>query len=199
MPDTSLPLRTPNHPIDPLFINRWSPRAFDSSNIPNEDLQTILEAARWAPSAFNVQPWRFVYSHRGDEYWNTQLDLLDPFNKSWAQNASALVFVISDKIVSGDGTRPDGPSNYNSFDTGAAWAQLALQASISGYKAHAMAGLYFDKAQEALNLPDRYKVEIAVAVGKNTDPNFLAPELQEREIPSQRLSSTEIIFSGTFS
>ncbi|WP_085900061.1 nitroreductase family protein [Kiloniella majae] len=199
MPDTTLQHRTPNYPIDSIFINRWSPRAFDSSNIPDEDLQTILEAARWAPSAFNVQPWRFVYSHRGDEHWNTQLNLLDPFNKSWAQNASALVYVISDKIVSGDGTRPDKPSNYNSFDAGAAWAQLALQASVSGYKAHAMAGLYFDKAQEALKLPERYKVEIAVAIGKNTTPNFLAPVLQEREIPSQRLASKDIIFAGTFS
>ncbi|MHA1570419.1 MAG: nitroreductase family protein, partial [Alphaproteobacteria bacterium] len=85
--------RTADHPIEPIFLRRWSPRAFDGSPMRAEDLMTILEAARWAPSAFNIQPWRFLYSLRDDAHWEKYLTLLDQFNADWAQHASALVIV----------------------------------------------------------------------------------------------------------
>ena len=190
--------RTPDHPIEQIFADRWSPRAFEATSMPASDLLTILEAARWAPSAFNVQPWRFLYSHRDDAHWQYYLNLLDPFNASWAQNASALVFVLSDTVMPGDGTRPQKLSRTHSFDAGAAWAQLALQATSLGYQAHAMAGVYFDRSHQKLTVPEHYRVEIAIAIGKRVDRSVLPQELQDREEPSQRLSVDEIAFAGVF-
>ena len=190
--------RTPDYPIEPIFLDRWSPRAFDAASLPESDLLTILEAARWAPSAFNIQPWRFLYSHRDDAHWQKYLSLLDPFNRSWAQHASALVFVLLDTVMPGDGSHPQKESRYNSFDAGAAWAQLALQSTLLGYQAHAMAGVDFEQSRENLIVLESYRVEIAIAIGKRADPSVLPEELQDREQPSQRLSMNEIAFAGSF-
>src|SRR5438874_10836241 len=124
--------RRSDHPVDPLFLARWSPRAFDRSIMPEADLLTMFEAARWAPSAFNVQPWRFLYARREGSDWALFLDLLIPWNRQWAESASVLVYVLSDRM-SGSG---EVPSHSHSFDAGAAWAFLALQAARLGYQAH---------------------------------------------------------------
>ncbi|MCZ4280718.1 nitroreductase family protein [Kiloniella laminariae] len=191
--------RNPDFPVDQIFVERWSPRAYDADfQLPTTDFMTILEAARWAPSCYNIQPWRFLYAFRGDRHWDDYLSLLDPFNAGWAAQASALVIVLSDKMMPGDETRPAKPSGYHSFDTGAAWAQMALQATMLGYQAHAMAGIYHDQIAEKLNIPGQYRVEIAVALGKRSDPSVLPKELQEREEPSQRYGLQEIAFPGLF-
>jgi nitroreductase len=187
--------REPDFPVAPIFVQRWSPRAFDASPMSLADLQTILEAARWAPSAFNIQPWRFVYALRDDEHWEAFLRLLDPFNEAWAHNASALVFVVSDTLTPAQGSSPAKPSRTHSFDTGAAWAHLALQASILGYQAHAMAGIFFDEVARQLSIPERYRVEIAVAIGRQASPTILAPALREREVPSNRMPLDRIAFA----
>lgn len=127
--------RTSEYPVDEIFLNRWSPRAYDASAMDEADLFSILEAARWAPSAYNLQPWRFLYSLREDAHWNHYLTLLDPFNANWAQHASALIFVLSNSVQPGNDNHPDSPSRTHSFDAGAAWAQLALQATFLGYQA----------------------------------------------------------------
>ena len=88
--------RAVTRPVDPLFLDRWSPRAFDASSLPQADLDTLLDAARWAPSAFNYQPWRFLYAHRDSADWARFLGLLLPFNQSWVQHASVLTFILSD-------------------------------------------------------------------------------------------------------
>jgi len=190
--------RHSTYPIDQIFLDRWSPRAFDSATMPISDLLTILEAARWAPSAYNIQPWRFLYSLRDDAYWQRYLSLLDEFNEDWARHASALIFVLSDTVMPGNESRKDKPSHYHSFDTGAAWAQLALQATSLGYHTHAMAGLHFEKSRKSLVIPKRYQVEIAIAIGKRTDQSMLPAELQEIERPSQRNPIDEIAFAGLF-
>ncbi|WP_417669550.1 nitroreductase family protein [Roseibium sp.] len=189
--------RTADHPVDPLFVGRWSPRAFDASEMPKADLETILEAARWAPSAFNIQPWRFVYALRGGENWDKLVDLLNPFNKDWAKHASALVFLFSDTLVDkSDGdTRPSGT---HSFDAGAAWAHAALQASALGYHTHAMAGLVHEDIPAALNVPERLTVEIAFAIGRRGDIATLPEGLQARELPSPRKRLSETAFEGSF-
>ncbi|MDV7340491.1 nitroreductase family protein [Terasakiella sp. A23] len=187
-------IRKSAHPVDPLFTNRWSPRAFDAQPMPEEDILSMLEAARWAPSAYNIQPWRFVYIQREDSQWPDYVGLLDEFNAAWAKEASALIFLLSDKLVDREGETEPRPSNYHSFDAGAAWAQLALQATQMGYSAHAMAGVLFDKAQAQLNAPDRFKLEIAIAVGKRSDPSDLPKHLQQMESPSQRKDFDEIAF-----
>ena len=190
--------RVSDYPVEPLFLNRWSPRAYDGSVMSESDLHSMLEAARWAPSAFNVQPWRFLYSLRDDAHWQSYLELLDPFNASWAQHASALLFVLSDTVMPGDGERPEKASNTHSFDAGAAWAQLALQATSLGYQAHAMAGIHYDLSRSELVVPERYRIEIAVAVGKRAAPSVLPHELQMREQPSQRFAVDQIAFAGRF-
>jgi nitroreductase len=195
---TTREYRQPDHPVDPIFLNRWSPRAFEAQAMPTGDLFTILEAARWAPSAYNIQPWRFIYAMRDDAHWDVFLGLLDPFNASWAENASALVFLVSDMLTPAHGSSPAKPSRTHSFDAGAAWAQLALQATALGYQAHAMAGIHFDDVRQRLSVPNNYEVEIAVAIGRQSDPSDLPQALQEREKPSPRLPLQEIAFSECF-
>lgn len=190
--------RKPDHAIEPLFVNRWSPRAFDASPLAEGELLRMLEAARWAPSAYNLQPWRFVYALRDEPVWSTFVELLDDFNASWARQASALVVVVSDTVMPGDGERPDQPSRCHAFDAGAAWAQLALQATAQGYHAHAMAGVHFDEVHARLGVPDRYRVEIVVAIGKQALADDLPEALQQREVPSPRKPVSEIAFAGRF-
>lgn len=188
--------RTPDHPIDPLFVRRWSPRAFEPAPMPEADLLRALEAARWAPSAYNVQPWRFLYALRGDAHWDAWLDLLVPFNRSWAENASALVFVVSDSLLRYEGE--ETPSRSHSFDAGAAWAQLALQAANLGYHAHGIGGLDYERAREVLGVPDSFHVEMAAAIGRRACPDTLPEGLREREHPSPRRPTHESAFRGAF-
>ncbi|HEY9079581.1 nitroreductase family protein [Magnetovibrio sp.] len=197
-----MPNRTPAHPIDDIFVERWSPRAFDGQPMPHADLLSVLEAARWAPSAYNYQPWRFVYAHRDDPQWRAFVDLLVPFNAGWAQHASALVFVLSDTVMVDEtsGGTSDGatPSRSHSFDAGAAWAQLALQATRLGYQARAMAGVDFDRAQERLGAPQRYRIEVAIALGRSTSPDHLDDALHKRDDEHQRRPVEELAFAGSF-
>lgn len=190
--------RTPDHPVDPLFLSRWSPRAYDASPLPETDLLTILEAGRWAPSAYNVQPWRFLYARRNDDHWPSFISVLDPLNRRWAVDASAMIFLLSDTIMPSDRDRPESISHYNSFDAGAAWAQIALQATALGYAAHAMAGLLFDEAPKVLGFPTRYKLEIGISIGRRTDPARLPDDLRAEEAPSGRMPLDQIAFDGRF-
>lgn len=188
--------RTTSTALDPIFLDRWSPRAFDGSDMPLEDLMTILDAGRWAPSAFNYQPWRFLYALRGGENWDAFLSMLIAFNASWAQNASALLFIVSDTQMQGkDGP---APSHSHSFDAGAAWGLLSLQALKLGYHTHGMIGLQFEKAAQVLNVGDPFRLEAGVAIGRKGDPASLPAGLRERETPSERKPLEEIVFAGPF-
>lgn len=192
-------VRQADFPIDPLFLERWSPRAFDGSDMPDEDLLTVFEAARWAPSAFNSQPWRFLYAKSGDENWARFLALLIPWNQSWAASASVLVYILSDSLPSVDKeTGAPAPSRTHSFDTGAAWACLALQATRMGYHAHGMSGIQYDLARAELSLPDRYRLEAACAIGRIGDPATLDDKLRAREAPSGRKPLSDFVFAGDF-
>ena len=191
--------RSPAHPVAPLFVRRWSPRAFDASVMALADLKTMLEAARWAPSAYNIQPWRFVYALRNDACWASWLRLLDPFNAAWARSASALVFLVSDRLAPSRDGAPRKPSATHRFDAGAAWAQLALQATAMGYQAHAMAGIRVDDVRRVLDVPEHYAVHIGIAIGRPASPATLPPALREREVPSPRLPLERIAAAGRFS
>ncbi|MEM1430037.1 MAG: nitroreductase family protein [Pseudomonadota bacterium] len=190
--------RTPDHTIDPLFLTRWSPRAYDASAMPESDLRCILEAGRWAPSAHNLQPWRFLFARRDHAHWPGFVSVLDPFNRQWAKDASALVFLLSDTLISGDADQPAAAARYNSFDAGAAWAQIALQAAAMGYAAHAMAGLEFGRARHLLDVPQRFRLEIGIAIGRRSDPAHLPEALRARETPSGRMPLDRIAFPGPF-
>ncbi|QLF71270.1 nitroreductase family protein [Peteryoungia desertarenae] len=190
--------RESEYDIHPVFLERWSPRAFDGKPMPREHLLTILDAARWAPSAFNYQPWRFVYGLRGSKPFDRLFTILNEFNQGWAKNASALIIVLSDTLSRpADGGAPR-PLRSHSFDTGAAWGMLSLQAVHSGYYAHGMTGIDFDKAAEVLKVPEGFHVEAAIAIGKLGDKNQLPDGLRERESPNGRKTLSEIAFEGSF-
>ncbi|GLV24560.1 nitroreductase family protein [Sphingobium sp. Cam5-1] len=181
--------------LDPLFLNRWSPRAFDGSVMAADDLRTILDAGRWAPSSFNYQPWRFLYATRDDAAnWARFLDLLIPFNAIWAKEASVLLFILSETTMGS----PDKPSHSHSFDAGAAWSAIALQSTLMGYHAHGMVGIDMDKTRAELGVPDGFRIEAAVAIGRMGDPASLPEKLQAREEPSNRKPLEEIAYSGNF-
>lgn len=188
--------RTTERPVSPQFLERWSPRAFDGSALDEATLLSLIDAARWAPSAFNYQPWRFVWAIKGDEAFDTLLGLLLPFNAAWAGKAGALVFVLSDTQIVAPGASEAQPATTNSFDAGAAWAQLALQAHLSGLATHAMAGFDHARAPEVLGAGTRYKVEAAIAIGRRGDKADLPEVLQAREAPSPRKPVEELAFRG---
>lgn len=185
------------HPrVLPLFAERWSPRAFDGSTIPEDDLDVILEAAALAPSAFNYQPWRFLYSHRDDANWELFLSLLAAFNASWGKEAGVLLFIISDSVMQ-QGEEAT-PSHSHSFDAGAAWAQMALQATALGYHAHGMTGIDFDRIRTELAVPDSFRIEAAVAIGRRGSPDILPEGLRARELPSGRKPVPTLANAGSF-
>jgi nitroreductase len=192
-------MREAEHPIDPLFLERWSPRAFDGSDISDEDLLTIFEAARWAPSAFNSQPWRVLYAKRGDGDWERFLNLLIPWNRAWAQSASVLLYILSDSLPFTDkATGQPSPSHTHSYDAGAAWVSLALQATRMGYHAHGMSGIQHELARTELAIPDRYRLEAACVIGRIGDPAQLDDKLRARETPSGRKPLADFVFRGNF-
>ncbi|MCM2294412.1 nitroreductase family protein [Allorhizobium sp. BGMRC 0089] len=190
--------RSATHSIHPMFLDRWSPRAFTGEAMDRATLMTIIEAGHWAPSAFNYQPWRFVYALKGDKHFDALLGTLIEFNQGWAKNASALIFVISDTLSRpADGSAPK-LSRSHSFDAGAAWGYMALQAIHSGYHAHAMTGVDFDKAAAVMGVPSEYKIEAAIAVGKMGDKSILPEGLQAKETPNSRKPLSDVASEGTF-
>ena len=190
--------RSSDYPIEAFFLERWSPRAFSGEPIPDADLATIFEAARWAPSSFNSQPWRFLYARRDTPEFEKFLGLLIEFNQSWAKNAAVLIIVLSKKTFTPPGKSEAGPMHSHSFDAGAAWAYLALQASRSGYAAHGMAGFDIPRAAVELNVPDDYRVEAAVAIGRIGDKSLLPESIRAREQPNGRNPQADFVFEGAF-
>jgi nitroreductase len=191
--------RLPEHRIDPLFHERWSPRAFTAEALPEETLLGLLEAARWAPSAMNLQPWRFVWARRGTPAFDRFLATLAPGNQAWAARAAALVAVVSNELAPARaaGEAP-GPSRSHAFDAGAAWAQLALQAHLWGWGTHAMGGFDHAAARAALRVPEGWRIEVFVAIGRPGDPATLPDWARAREKPSDRKPLAELVREGSF-
>jgi nitroreductase len=186
--------RRAGYPINELFLDRWSPRAMSGEPIAQEDLMVLFEAARWAPSSFNNQPWRILYARRDGEHWQLFLDLLVESNRIWANKAAALMLFISKMTFDHNGK----PSRTHSFDAGAAWENLALQASLRGYVAHGMQGFDYDRAKTALEIPDEYQVEAIVAVGKPGAKESLPEKLQAIEAPNDRRPLDQTVCEGPF-
>lgn len=191
--------RTPDHAIHPLFTDRWSPRAFTGESIPESGLMSLLEAVRWAPSAYNAQPWRFIYARRDTPSWQLLFDTLMEFNQGWALRAAALVVIVSAKQAVFPGATEPASNKWHSFDAGAAWASLAFQATLSGWKAHGMAGFDADRLRQATGIPEGYAIEAVVAIGKQGDKSVLPEGLQARETPNGRLPLTQLTAEGRFS
>lgn len=185
--------RVTEYPIDDVFLNRFSPRAMSGEKISKEELMTIFEAARWAPSSMNAQPWRFIFARKDTPEFEKFFNFILEKNKIWAKNASTLIVLISKNNLE-DGSL----SISHSFDAGSAWENLAIQATNMGLVSHAMGG--FDKklTKESLEISDEYTIEIMIAVGKPGKIEDLPEALRVREKPSQRKNLEEIVFEDNF-
>ncbi|OXM86190.1 nitroreductase family protein [Paenibacillus rigui] len=182
--------RKSQYPVSPAFLNRWSPRAFSDRSVSDQDLNTILEAAHWAPSSYNDQPWRFIVA-KTDEQLQVFHEILNEFNRSWASKASVLLVVASDKLrANGD------PNGAHAFDAGAAWGYIALQASLLGIASHAIGGFDREKARTLLNVPDQYELHAVIALGYQGDAAQLPDGLREREVPNTRVDLNQVVFEG---
>lgn len=187
--------RSADYPINQLFLKRWSPRAMSGEAISEDQLMTLFEAARWAPSTYNEQEWRYLYATKASEHWQMFFDLLVDANQKWCENAAALIVVCSNKNMS----RNDKPNPVHSFDAGASFENLCLQAADMGVVAHGMAGFDQKAAREVLSVPESFAVEAMIAVGQPGKLETLPADLQEMEKPSTRKPLAEIVAEGKFS
>ncbi len=172
--DRTAPTTTPIHP---LLAHRWSPRAFDPTrDLDDTRLRALLEAAAWAPSAVNAQPWRFLVGRRGDATFKAIFDALAPGNQVWAGNAAALVVGVA-QTVAADGTA----ITHAAYDLGQAMAQLTVQAMAENLYVHQMAGFEPERIRAAFGVPEGFDPHVVAAVGYLGDPAELPEHLRERE------------------
>ncbi|MBI5272548.1 MAG: nitroreductase family protein [Chlamydiia bacterium] len=182
--------RKPDYPIHPLILNRWSPRSMTGEPLADEELLPLFEAARWAPSSYNAQPWRFLYAKRNTPYWDRFFSLLVDFNKEWCAKAAVLGLVFARKTFEIN----NKPSVTHAFDTGAAWENLCLEGTSRGLVVHGMEGFDYQKAKELIPLD--HEVLAMYAIGKKAPKNSLSVELQKKETPSSRKRLSQFVFEG---
>jgi nitroreductase len=162
--------------------------------ISQEELMSLFEAARWAPSSYNNQPWKFLYALRETPHWTKFFNLLIDFNKGWCDKAAVLGVVLSGKIFE----KTKKPCITHALDTGSAWENLALEGTSRELVVHGMQGFDYQKAKSELKVPDEYEVLSMFAVGKRAPKETLPAELQQREVPSMRKRVSEFAFEGEF-
>lgn len=180
-------IRQPKHEVSPIFINRWSTRAFEPYQVTSEELETILEAASYAPSANNFQPWRFFVAS-SKEQKELFLQFLMPRNAVWAANASALV------LIAGETALEEGKVNgTQAFDSGAAWVTMAYQAKMLGLSTRAMGGFKRDKAKELLHMSESLVPHVVVAIGKPGSIENLDESFHKVNNPTSRKPLDELI------
>lgn len=184
--DTDAPLITP-------LVERWSPRAYDpAAELSDDTVRTLLEAARWAPSANNVQPWRFIVARRGTAAFTTIHDALMGFNQAWADSAAALVVNIAEVADEGGAPRP-----WAKYDLGQAVAHMSVQAQHDGLHTHQMGGFDAARLAEAFGLRDGLEVVSITAVGKVGDASALPEPLREREVaPRSRKPLDQLVIAA---
>lgn len=177
-----------DYDILPEIRERWSARAIDPQPVDHSDIMALLEAARYAPSCFNEQPWRFLIAE--DEATLTKMrGVLTPSNQRWANAAPVLILIASSKILAAN-----GKENYwHMFDAGTAWGYLSLEARRRGLIAHSMGGFNRDEARQVFAIPDDLDIMAVVAVGRYGNPEILPEDLQKREHPNTRKELTELL------
>jgi nitroreductase len=181
---------TTEYPIHDILANRWSPRSFDPSAVLSPaDLGSSFEAARWAPSANNLQPWQFIVGYRGDDIFATITQDLSGFNAGWAPDAGALVVTVTNTLTA------SGRDNaYARYDLGQAVAHFTIQASADGHFTHQMGGFDIDALTIALDVKEPMEIVSLIAVGKLGDPNRLPEDRREAETgPRERKPLSEVV------
>lgn len=188
----------PDARLAPAIRDRWSPRAFDAGRrLSDDELGLLLEAARWAPSAGNSQPWAFIVGLRGDETFEAFHALHSRGNKGWTDRASALIITLHQAASEPGSDLPF--SDYAAYDLGQATAQLALQAQSLGLHTHQFAGFDHEGVAERFAVPEHWRVTTGLAIGWLASPNTLEPALAIRERrPRARKDRGEIAFAGGF-
>lgn len=188
-----LKLADTDYEVLPLIENRWSPRVFFDQKVEKEDLRKLFEAARWAPSSNNAQPWHFLYAYKGEVGYPDMFSCLTEFNQSWVGNASVLVFtVIKEKF-------DDGKANYHALhDLGLAVGIMCMQAESMGIAIHQMAGVKWEEAQKVFEIPEGYHVATAIAIGYyGGDVDKLPDDLKKKEQAKRnRKPQSEFVFEG---
>ncbi len=182
-------------PILDQLRDRWSPRAFSSRPVPPESVRSFLEAARWAPSCFNAQPWRFIIATREtDSEFQSAVSCLVEGNQKWAQHAPFLLFAIARMNFE------NGKENRHAlYDTGQAMALLSVQATTLGLFVHQMAGIVQDQIQQIYGLPEGYEAVCAAAIGYYGETDALAENLRKMEVaPRARIALAETVYAGTW-
>ncbi len=179
--------------ILPVILDRWSPRSFADRDIRPEDLGTIFEAARWAPSSSNEQPWRFLVGTRGSDTYNKIFESLVEFNQTWARTAPVLLLGAAKRTF----TRNGNPNAYAFYDLGQAAVTICYQAMALGIFTHQMAGFDRDLARRLLGVPDDFEIGSVMALGYQGDPSALPPEMQKTETaPRTRKPLDAFVFSA---
>jgi nitroreductase len=179
--------------VHPLIRSRWSPRSFSSREVSPEALRTIFEAARWAASSYNEQPWRFLVATKSDPAaYQKMMGLLVEFNQQWASTAPVLLITAAKKTFSHSGA----PNRHAMHDAGAALAQLMLQVTALGLHAHGMAGFDHERARQVLGIPDDYEVGAAVAIGYVDAPENLPEQYRAAELSARQRKPLEQILFG---
>lgn len=185
-------IRKPDARVHPQFVNRWSSRAFSERPVSQALLDSVFEAARWAPSASNAQPALFIYADTAEDLKRFR-PLLRDSNRRWADRAPVLAFVFAKKAHQGNANR------CATFDAGAAWMSLALQAHELGLNVRAMGGIHRELVHLELGVPtDDYEVACGLAIGYRGDPSLLPAELQKKELPNTRRPLAEVAVRGRF-
>jgi nitroreductase len=185
-------VRRTEYEIDPVYLRRWSSRSFDSRPIEEHVLMSLFEAARWATSANNEQPWRFIVAQTAEER-ERFYTFISESNREWCAKAPVLILVLSAKINSRGNV-----SRSHAFDAGTAWGYLALEAARKGLNSRPMGGFDREKAKEVLQIPEDFEPHIVAAVGYR-GPNEALPErLRERDTPTLRKPIEETLFRGVF-
>ena len=184
--------------IHDIIANRWSGRAYDANKpVTQEQLISLLEAARWAPSCFGDEPWRFIVWDKNKDAtaWEKALDCIVPGNQTWAKDAPVFVLVCADTLFNHN----QKPNRWGVYDTGAAAVSLCLQATSLGLMTHQMGGFDGDKTRAAFNVPEQYQMMSMLAVGHATDVDGLPEDLKERELaPRKRRALGELFYNGVW-
>jgi nitroreductase len=182
------------YPVHEFIRERWSPRAFSEKEIAPADLRSLFEAARWAPSSSNEQPWAFIVATRNDqENFTKALQPLVEFNVNWARNAYVLGFAVSELAFAKNNT----PNRNAHYDTGAAMSQLTTEATSLGILVHQMAGFDPDTTRDVFEIPAGWDAIAAFAMGYSGDPNSLPQPYRDRETaPRVRKPIREFVMSG---
>lgn len=185
--------RSTEHDVAPLIVERWSPRSMTGEHLAEDEFMPLFEAARWAPSSLNRQPWRYRYAAREGDDWEAFFGLLSEGNQRWATRASLLVVVLSER-ADDDGR----PIRNGSFSTGASWQNLALEGTRRGLVVHPMQGFDREATREVLGVPESLRVEIMTAIGPKAPKDALEERDRERETASDRKPLEEIVSAGGF-